>query len=291
MYYSSNRAFLPLFVCLLSVFFLSISPIVQAAPPELPLAEVYEKGIELKHYWVSEKLDGVRAYWDGERFLSKQGNVYNAPEWFTEGFPDTPMDGELWLGRGRFAELSGAVRKRVPVDEEWRKIRYMVFDLPASRQPFSGRVKQMCERFRPLSSPFLAMVDQQQAISHTELMARLDTVTESGAEGLMLHHGESLYRAGRSSDVLKVKRYQDAEAVVVGHTNGAGKYEGMMGALVVELAEGRHFKIGTGFSDAERAAPPPLSAVITYKFYGLTATGLPRFASFMRIRDDEPGTE
>ena len=291
MLHSSNRAFLPLFVCLLSVLFLSISPFVQSAPPKLPLAKVYEEGVELKHYWVSEKLDGVRAYWDGERFLSKQGNVYNAPEWFTEGFPDTLMDGELWMGRGRFAELSGAVRKQVPVDEEWRKIRYMVFDLPASRQPFSGRVQQMRERLAPLSSAFLAMVEQQPALSHTELMVRLDKVTESGAEGLMLHHGESLYRAGRSSDVLKVKRYQDAEAVVVGHTDGAGKYEGMMGALVVELAEGRQFKIGTGFSDAERAAPPPLGAVISYKFYGLTATGLPRFASFMRIRDEEPGTE
>ncbi len=291
MHYSSNRALLPLFSCLLSVLFLSRPPIVQAASPDLPLAEVYEEGVDLEHYWVSEKLDGVRAYWDGERFLSKQGNVYNAPGWFTEGFPDTPMDGELWMGRGRFAELSGAVRKQVPVDGEWRRIRYMVFDLPASRQPFSGRVQQMRERFGSLNSPFLAMVEQQPALSHTELMVRLDAVTESGAEGLMLHHGESLYRAGRSSDVLKVKRYQDAEAVVVGHTNGAGKYEGMMGALVVELAEGRHFKIGTGFSDAERAAPPPLGAVITYKFYGLTATGLPRFASFMRIRNEEPGAE
>lgn len=291
MYYFSGRAFLPLFVAFLFVLFVSFPPSVHSAPPKLLLAEVYEKGVELEHYWVSEKLDGVRAYWDGERFLSKQGHVYNAPEWFTEGFPDRPMDGELWMGRGRFAELSGAVRKQLPVYGEWREVRYMVFDLPASSLPFSGRVKQMRELLASLDSPFLAMIEQQQGVSHVELMTRLDKVTDAGGEGLMLHHGDSLYRAGRSSDVLKVKRYQDSEAVVVGHTEGTGKYEGMMGALVVELAEGRQFKLGTGFSDAERAAPPPLGAIITYKFYGLTATGLPRFASFMRIRDDEPGTE
>ncbi|MEX0605786.1 MAG: DNA ligase [Marinobacter sp.] len=291
MYYFSPWTALHLLFRLLSFLVLTISFGVHSAPPKLPLAEVYEQGIELKHYWVSEKLDGVRAYWDGKRFHSKQGNIYNAPEWFTEGFPALAMDGELWMGRGRFAELSGAVRKQVPVDEEWRKIRYMVFDLPASSQPFSGRVKQMRTLLGSLNSPFLSMVEQRLAVSHTELMTRLDKVTHAGAEGLMLHHGESLYRAGRSSDVLKVKRYQDAEAVVVGYTEGGGKYEGMMGALVVKLTNGRHFKIGTGFSDAERAAPPPISAVVTYKFYGLTATGLPRFASFMRVRNDEPGTE
>lgn len=291
MYYLSGRAFLPFCVSFLLVLFVLFPPSVHSAPPNLLLAEVYEEGVELKHYWVSEKLDGVRAYWDGERFLSKQGHVYNAPEWFTEGFPETPMDGELWMGRGRFAELSGAVRKHIPVDAEWQEVRYRVFDLPTSSLPFSGRVQQMREILVPSGSRFLAMIEQRQGVSHVELMTRLDKVTDSGGEGLMLHHGESLYRAGRSSDVQKVKRYQDAEAVVIGHTEGTGKYEGMMGALVVELAEGRHFKIGTGFSDAERAAPPPLGAVITYKFYGLTATGLPRFASFMRIRDDEPGTE
>ncbi|WP_166261127.1 DNA ligase [Marinobacter salicampi] len=289
MYSFSSRTLSSLFVCFLPVLFLSFPLFVHSAPPKLLLAEVYEEGIELEHYWVSEKLDGVRAYWNGEHFLSKRGHEYKAPDWFTERFPGTVMDGELWMGRGRFAELSGVVRKQSPVDEEWREVRYMVFDLPASSLPFSGRVKQMRELSASSESSFLRIIEQRQGASHAELMTRLDQVTSSGGEGLMLHRGNSLYRAGRSSDVLKVKRYEDSEAVVIGHTEGTGKYEGMMGALVVELEGGRSFKIGTGFSDAERAAPPPIGAVISYKFYGLTSTGLPRFASFLRIRDDEPG--
>lgn len=265
--------------------------VVQASPPSLALAQVYEDGMPLQDYWVSEKLDGVRAYWDGERFLSRQGNVFHAPDWFTNGFPEQPLDGELWMGRGRFSELSGAVRRLEPEDDAWRQIRYMVFDLPASAQPFSGRLHQLNTLLTPPPSPYIAVIEQQPATHHDGLMAMLDEVVAAGGEGLMLHSGDSLYRAGRSDDVLKVKRYDDAEALVVGHTPGKGKYEGMLGALVVKGRDGRRFRLGTGFSDSERASPPAVGSTVSYKFFGLTATGLPRFASFMRIRDDEPTPE
>ena len=104
----------------------------------------------------------------------------------------------------------------------------------------------------------------------------------------MLRLGASGYRSGRSNDLLKVKQYQDAEAVVVHHLPGKGKYEGLMGSMLVELEDGRRFRIGSGFSDSERAYPPRPGTTITFKHYGLTATGLPRFASFLRIRNDEP---
>ena len=259
-----------------------------AEPPELALAGVYEEGVALDDYWVSEKLDGVRAYWDGERFWSRGGNEYRAPDWFTEGFPNVPMDGELWMGRGRFAELSGAVRRLEPVDPSWRQIRFMVFDLPTLNQPFSERIAAMKALLQPSPSPFLAMVAQRRATDHERLMSALDKVVSEGGEGLMLRRGGSLHSAGRSDDLLKVKRYDDAEAVVVAHLAGSGKYEGMLGSVRVRRDDGRQFHIGTGFSDEQRENPPPVGATITYKYYGFTSTGLPRFASFLRIRNDEP---
>ena len=260
----------------------------QASEPPLQLAKVYQAGMDLQGYWVSEKLDGVRAYWDGQQLLSKGGNVIAAPDWFLRDFPDQPMDGELWMGRGRFAQVSGAVRRLQPKAQEWRQIRFMMFDLPASGVPFSQRVARMRELVGKTSSYHLAMVEQRRATDHGALLARLDRVLAANGEGLMLHHGDSFYKAGRTAALLKVKTFQDAEATVVDYSEGKGKYQGQVGALVVETGDGRRFKLGSGLSDNERADPPPLGSTVTYKYYGLTSTGLPRFASFLRIRNDEP---
>lgn len=281
----SFRLFSAVLPVLISLLF---SPVAVAKPPELTLANVYQKGMPLDGYWVSEKLDGVRAYWTGERFLSRGGYEYRAPAWFTIGFPTHPLDGELWMGRGRFAELSGAVRQVVPDDDDWRRIRFMVFDLPDQKATFDQRLNRLRALIEKVGSPYMAIVNQRRASSHENLMQRLDKVVADGGEGLMLRLGASGYRSGRSNDLLKVKQYQDAEAVVVRHLPGKGKYEGLMGSLLVELEDGRQFRIGSGFSDFERASPPKPGTTITFKYYGLTATGLPRFASFLRIRNDEP---
>ena len=270
------------------VFLFSIALVAEAQPPALQLAKVYQPGMPLDGYWVSEKLDGVRAYWDGAQLWSKGGNRIAAPEWFTRGYPDQAMEGELWMGRGRFAEVSAAVRRLRPQAQEWRQIRLMLFDLPESRQPFAVRVQEMRALVAASSSYTLEVVTQTPATDHDRLMLQLDKVMARGGEGLMLHHGDSVYHAGRSDAVLKVKRYQDAEARVIGHVGGQGKFAGMLGALQVETDAGRRFRLGTGFSDAERRDPPPIGSTVTFKYYGLTATGLPRFASFLRVREDAP---
>lgn len=260
-----------------------------AAPdtPALLLANVYDEDVDLRDYWVSEKLDGVRAYWDGRRLISRGGNIYLAPAWFTEGFPDVPLDGELWMGRGTFAELSGAVRRQTPDENQWRKIRFMAFDLPQSPLAFDGRLTELRRLVAASSSPYLALVEQFKVGSDAELQQHLQQVVEQGGEGLMLHRGASLYLAGRSDDLLKVKTFDDAEAVVVAHLPGSGKYEGMLGSLLVEMPDGRRFRLGTGFSDVERLNPPPIGSTVTYKYFGKTDSGLPRFASFLRIRYPE----
>jgi DNA ligase-1 len=252
-------------------------------PPALMLAQVYEPGVDVSGYWVSEKLDGVRAYWDGTHLVSRGGHRIRAPAWFVAGFPAEPLDGELWMGRGRFEELSGTVRRLEPEEDAWREVRYLVFDLPTLPQPFGARLDRLGELVREANNPRLALVEQARVQDTAALMARLDAVVGSGGEGLMLHRGGSLYRAGRSPDLLKLKPYQDAEARVVGHIQGKGKYLGMLGALEVEDGEGRRFRIGTGFTDAERRAPPPLGSRVTFQYRGRTEDGIPRFASFLRV--------
>ena len=273
---------------LLTVTALLLASVSYGAPPPLTLAGVYERSVALDEYWVSEKYDGVRAYWDGTRFLSRKGNVFRAPPWFTRGLPSEPLDGELWMGRGRFDELSGAVRRLEPDDGQWRQIRFMVFDLPASDRPFTQRIEQIRSLLSASSSPFVRAVPQWRVSGHAELMAELDKVVANGGEGLMLRHGASGHEHGRSDALLKVKRHDDAEAVVVGHLPGNGKYQGALGALLVKLADGRRLRLGSGLSDAQRLNPPPLGSVVTYRHFGYTSTGLPRFASFLRVRADEP---
>ena len=255
------------------------------APP-VALANVYEEGVDLSAYWVSEKLDGVRALWDGEALYSRRGNRFAAPSWFLHGFPATPLDGELWIGRGAFEVLSGTVRREVPEVRAWRRVRYMVFDLPEQAGPFDERLKRLQEMLDDIDAPYLEPIAQFRVSSHEELMAELERVVARGGEGLMLRRAGSRHRAGRSDDLLKVKPYQDAEAVVIAHLPGTGRLQGMLGSLLVETPAGRRFKLGTGFSDAERRHPPEPGATVTFRYRGRTANGTPRFASFVRVREE-----
>ena len=260
----------------------------QRIVPKLALAQVYRPLNDLSDYWVSEKLDGVRAYWNGNQLLSRAGNVFHAPDWFTRDFPSQTLDGELWVGHGQFEKVISTVRKHDPVDSEWRKVKYMVFDLPASSAIFSNRLIELQQLLNENNSKFIELIGQSRIKSHQTLMLRLDQVIEAHGEGLMLHHGDALYRAGRTRDILKVKRFEDAEAVVVAHLPGKGKYQKMLGAIIVETERGKRFRIGTGFSDKERSNPPPVGSSITYRFSGKTINGIPKFASFMRIRQCPP---
>ncbi len=259
-----------------------------AAPPNLMLANSYHNEIDLTQYWVSEKLDGVRAYWDGAQLVSRQGTVFAAPDWFIAQLPPEPLDGELWMGRGQFEPTSAAVRRLTPQDDEWRIIRLMVFDMPQVGGDFDQRLQHMRALFatlNPIDTPNLALIEQEKLPNQTILMQRLDTVVRAGGEGLMLHLGSAPYRGLRSDDLLKLKPFDDAEATVLAHIAGQGKYRGMLGALLMQTDAGVQFKIGTGLSDAQRRNPPPIGTVITYRYRGVTVNGVPRFASFMRVRN------
>ncbi|MDN5782928.1 MAG: DNA ligase [Luteimonas sp.] len=259
-----------------------------AAPPRLMLATSYHDGVAVEDYFVSEKLDGVRGRWDGHALWTRGGHRVHAPAWFTAGWPAVAMDGELWIGRGQFEQASGIVRAERADDHDWRRMHFMVFDLPDDPGRFESRVLHMRTLLGAAAIAWLRPVAQFRVRDADALDAHLAAVVAGGGEGLMLHHRRAHYRIGRSSDLLKYKRYRDAEARVVAHTPGKGKYRGMLGALVVERPDGLRFRIGSGFSDAQRAAPPPVGSFVTYRYNGLSAKGTPRFARFLHVRHEMP---
>lgn len=259
-----------------------------ATPPRLMLATSYKAGVDVADYWVSEKLDGVRGRWDGQRLRTRNGLSIDPPAWFTANWPAVPIDGELWIGHGRFETVSAIVRTAKPDDAAWRQVRFMAFDLPADSGRFEARVLRMRTLLGQAGIAWLRPIAQFRVHDVATLDARLKAIVAAGGEGLMLHHRDARYRVGRSEDLLKYKPHDDAEARVVGYTAGQGKYTGMLGALIVVRRDGLRFRLGSGFTDAQRAQPPPIGSQVTYRYNGLTVHGVPRFARFLRIRDRLP---
>ena len=260
----------------------------EKAGPPLLLAESWDNVADLAGWWMSEKLDGVRAYWDGKQFLSRQGNRYHAPDWFVAGLPDEPLDGELWIGRKKF-QRTVSIARRQDKSDLWKELRFVVFDAPGRDGEFEARLAFLHD-FVKRRGPAFAVAHAHQACQGLDaLRAELDRVEALGGEGLMLRRPGSRYEVGRSSTLLKVKRFHDAEARVVGHQPGKGRHKGRLGALEVEIADGTRFAVGTGFSDAERSAPPPVGSVVTFRYQELSDGGVPRFPSYVRVRKGRPG--
>jgi DNA ligase-1 len=258
----------------------------EAAAPALTLARDAPADVDPTGFLVSEKLDGVRAFWDGRSLCTRSGIPIAAPRWFVARLPEAALDGELWMGRGTFEALCAAVRRRRPRDDEWRAVAFHVFELPGAAGPFAARAARLHELAAQANVASLVAVEQVGVPDRAGLRRRLDAVVRGGGEGLVLHRADAPFRTGRSAAVLKLKPVDDADAVVVGHVAGRGRLAGRMGALQVRDADGVQFQIGTGFDDATRADPPPLGSTVTYTYRGRTAYGTPRFASFLRMRAD-----
>ena len=261
-----------------------------ADAPDLTLARTYRGDADVQDYYASEKLDGVRAYWDGKNLRSRRGNIFAAPEWFVQNFPAAHLDGELWSRRGDFENISGIVRRAKPHDG-WRQIKYMVFDMPRAKGDFHSRLAMMKQIAADAKLPHLQIVEQIELPDAAALQKMMDEIVGGGGEGAMLRRKDAPYRGGRGDDLLKVKQFEDAEAVIIAHHSGKGKYENALGSLEVQDANGIRFRVGSGLSDAERFSPPPVGATITYKYSGRTNSGKPRFPVFLRVREDEPETE
>lgn len=270
---------------LAAVWMFLLAVAVSAGESPLLLAERYTGGIDVSRYWVSEKLDGVRAHWDGKQLRFRSGNVVNAPNWFIAALPPQPLDGELWIVRGTFERLSGIVRRTVPDDAEWRELRYMIFELPGAAGSFTDRIESIRAIVAQAGVPWLQAVGQFRLPDDKALTRKLDEVVRADGEGLMLHLADAAYETGRSHALLKVTPWLDAEARVVAHLPGKGKLAGKLGALRVAMPDGRQFSLGSGFTDSQRSNPPAIGTLVTYRYRELTRKGIPRFPHFLRIRE------
>lgn len=237
-------------------------------------------------WWISEKLDGVRAYWNGKCFYSRLGNAFYAPSWFTADLPkDMHLDGELFGGRGEFQSTVRIV-KNAGCDD-YKKIKYHVFDtLSLETKPFEERIAAIKDYFEEKKPKYAHFVEHTKCTSKKQLDDQMNYVLDRGGEGLMIRQPKSKYERTRSKTLLKIKKFYDAEAIVIGHEKGKGRNQFVCGALRCKMACGVEFSVGSGLSDKDRRNPPKIGSIITYKFQELTKGGHPRFPTFLGIRID-----
>jgi len=256
--------------------------------PKLLLAHKYDGKENVSGYLISEKLDGIRAFWDGKQFVSRGGNVFTgAPSWFTSKLPsDMKLDGELFVGRGQFSATSSIVRSTGEANAaRWKSITYKVFDAPEVPKGFEERIRAARERIkRDHDVSWVEVIEHFPCKSVEHLAHELKRVEALGGEGLMLRKPGSKYVGSRSRTLLKVKTFHDREAKVVGYRDGQGKHATRTGSLKCELPSGKTFYVGTGLSDAQRRNPPKIGSIITFRYFELSKDGVPRFPSFLRER-------
>lgn len=245
---------------------------------------------DIHNYLVSEKLDGVRGFWDGNHMWSRQGIRILLPQRIKDKLPATPLDGELWAGRGGFSKVSGLINRDNPHHPDWENIQYGVFDTTMPNTPFGFRHVQlygMLPYYSPEEPVFL--LQQLHYSNHRDLQNHFDNIIEQGGEGLMLHQFENLYLGERTNNLLKFKQENELTATVLGYKPGEGKYLGKVGSLKVKSENGREFYVGSGLTDALREAPPNIDSRVCVQHTGFTEHGLPRFPRFVAKTESECG--
>lgn len=266
------------------------------APPGVLLAQKYNPDKfpdGPKGWWISEKLDGVRCYWNGKQILSRVGNKFYAPQFFLDQLPkDHHLDGELFIDRGKFRETVSIVKSHSGGDR-WKQLTFMVFDIPSSGDlPFEDRMALLNTTLNDgtVARPNVKIVEQTLYTGTPTLFDMLKVVEDKKGEGLMCRQPGSKYETKRSHTLLKVKTFFDDEAKVIGYaTEGTGRLSGMTGSLRCINRAGVTFDCGSGLDDEMRKNPPEIGTIITYKYQELSGTsGKPRFPTFVGIAIDKP---
>ncbi|PPQ74948.1 hypothetical protein CVT24_010179 [Panaeolus cyanescens] len=254
--------------------------------PELLLANKWdmEKGPDPTGWWMSEKLDGVRTFYDGTQFISRLGNAFTPPNWFLEKLPsDVTLDGELYGGRGNFQSTVSIVKTVNSV--HWKNISFQIFDVPSrGSYTFEERYDFLQKTFGENgthASEQIEVVHHEVARDRQHVLDRLKEIESLGGEGVMLRKPASVYEGKRSGSLLKIKTFYDAEAIVIGHAPGKGRNKGITGALKCKMASGKLFNVGSGLTDKIRKNPPKTGSIIIYRFQELTRDGVPRFPSYV----------
>lgn len=236
-------------------------------------------------YLYSEKLDGVRAYWDGKHLYSKGGKLLNPPSFFTQNFPPFPIEGELWSKRGDFENIVSIV-KSSKKPQNWNNLKFYIFEVPMQNGGILQRLEVLHTYLLSHPAPFIVIIPQIQVKNLSSLQNILKDITQSGGEGIVVRKKDAPYYVGRNKNAMKLKLYQDRECQIVSYIKGRGKFKDQVGSIVC-LDGDIKFKIGSGMSDDFRKNPPKIGTIITYKYFGLTKNNLPKFPIFLRIRSDE----
>jgi DNA ligase-1 len=272
---------------------------------DVMLAHSYTGQIDPTGWWFSEKYDGVRALWTGDRLIfGRNGTPIAAPQFFLDYLPENiPLDGELYIRRDYFNETSGFVRKKTPIDQEWKQIRFMVFDLPTTEfMPYEKRLRRLKKTgLKPpieIVEPILIESQEHLKRMHQDLISK-------GAEGSMIRAPRSPYQNTRSHYLLKVKEQRDEDAIVIGWEVGHNRNHDRLGALQIkwnnpeeiqdkysiEYLPDMEFKVGAGFKDTDRchigdaSEVYPVGTLVKVAFNGLQKSGKPRYPMFKGIRE------
>jgi len=256
-----------------------------AGKPDLLLLKSYKEDLHVKGWLMSEKLDGVRAYWDGKKLISRGGNEFKVPLWFTKDFPPFEIDGELWSRRGDFDNISGIVRRQTP-HEGWKELTYNIFEVPNQKGGLLSRLSVLREYLKEHPNKYMKIIKQSTCKDRHHLKSFLKEVENRGGEGIVVRNPDALYINKRTSQALKVKSFDDAECEIVGYTKGKGKYEGKVGSFTCKQQNGQIINIGSGLSDELRKNPPSIGTNITFKYNGFTKNAKPRFPVYLRVRDE-----
>ena len=264
---------------MLKLFLLFLPLLLLAQAPQLLLLKTYNDE-NITGWYMSEKLDGIRAYWDGKQLLSRKGHLIHAPKYFTKDLPNFELDGELWSKRSEFEYISSVVRDKKP-SKGWKNITYNIFEVPNMQ----GNLMQRLSFAKPFENRYLHVIKQIKIKDALHVKKFNKKVLSLGGEGIVVRDGSVPYINKRTDKALKIKPFTDAECTVVGYTKGKSKYLNQMGALVCELGNAKEIKIGSGFSDEERKNPPPIGSLITFKYQGFTKNGVPRFPVYLRVRE------
>jgi len=264
---------------------------------QMIMAVDYNPKQKLNNWVMSEKYDGMRAYWNGHELLSRNGHKINAPNWFVKSFPDFELDGELWLARQKFAELMSIVKDAKPI-LRWNEVKYKVFEVPNQSGGLLDRVAVLKHYLDANPNPYIDIVAHSPIHSHQAINEALEAIVKEGGEGLIIRDSSRKYLVGRDPSIQKVKLKQDAECIVSGYTQGKGRYLGKVGAIKCTLLthqvkrlfpkltrrESNEIKLGSGLTDPLRENPPKIGSLVTFSYLGTTKNGYPRFPVYLRLR-------
>ena len=262
-----------------TALFLVFCTVLHASPLKLLLLKTY-KNQDIAGWVMSEKLDGIRAYWDGKNLYFRGGGIIHVPKWFTKDYPSFELDGELWSKRGDFENISAIVRDKIPDENMWKNIKHYIFEVPNAK----GGLLQRLKKAKPYENSIIKIIPQIKIKSKKHLYTFLKEIEQKGGEGVVVRDPDAPYISKRTSKALKVKSFKDAECEVVGYTKGKGKFKGMIGAIKCRLPDKTMFKIGSGLDVQTRKDPPNIGDIITFKYKELTKYGKPKFPVYLRIR-------